>query len=318
MPVKMYFNIQIDCEATQHGIRDPALGERAIRGLGEILAETGMKATFVVIPSDMRAHARIYKQLQAQGHEIGLHLHPADQGYDEFLGVYGFDDQVRILKEAMDVFAQHMGRPPECFTPGYASANDHTFVALEAVGLRHGLVSIPTRNLPQCACVWGNSPVHVHYPHRYNRCLAGDVDFVDVPPTIDPDSRLWGGAHPQDLRVELVDAKNHWYTIHKSVLRQVAAGDQIPVKHLKAITHNIFEYRDKRNFRRETLYGIIAAVQRICREQHCRLVPATTAEIAAAYRRRVPLPRGGAKLTLDTRGRAAAAPAARGKRGARA
>ena len=50
---KMLFNIQIDCESTQRNINDAALGERSIRGLGEIFAETGMKGTFVVIPSEM-------------------------------------------------------------------------------------------------------------------------------------------------------------------------------------------------------------------------------------------------------------------------
>ena len=303
MQPKILFNLQVDCEATQHSIRDPALGRRAILGLAEVLAETGMKATFVVIPTDMRAHSRLYRALAAQGHEIGLHVHPADQGYAEFLGGYGFADQTRIVGEAMDVFAEHMGCRPECFTPGYASANDHTYPVLEALGLRHGLVSIPTRDLPQCACVCGHSPLTVHYPHRFNRCLEGDVDFVEVPPTVDVDSRMWGGAHPQDLRVELVDAKNHWYTIQKNVVRQVSAGDRIPVKHLKALTHNIFDYKDKRDFRRETLLGIIAAVKDICARQGCRLVPATTAEIAAAYRKAVPRPTGGQKLKLDTRGR---------------
>lgn len=100
-----------------------------------------------------------------------------------------------------------MGYRPKHFTPGYASANDYTFPALEALGFTHGLVSMPTRNLPQCACVWGNSPMDAHYPHRYNRCLVGDVNFVDIPHTIDWESRMWGGAHPQDLRIELVDAK---------------------------------------------------------------------------------------------------------------
>ncbi|MBI3945701.1 MAG: polysaccharide deacetylase family protein [Armatimonadetes bacterium] len=301
--MEILFNIQADCEATQTSIRDAALGERAIRGLGEILAETGMKATFAVIPPDMAAHAATYRDLESQGHEIGLHVHPNEQGFDEFLGVYGIDEQVRIVRQAMDAFAQGMGRDPECFTPGYCSANDHTFPALEAVGLKHGLVSMPTRNLPQCACVWGNSPRDAHYPHRHNRCLTGDVDFVDVPPTVDAESRMWGGAHPQDLRIELVDAKNHWYTIHKNVLRQLAAGDAIPVKYIKAVTHNIFDYSDPRNFRRETLLGVIAAARRICEEQGCRLVPATTAEIASAYRARVPIPGGGERLALDTRGR---------------
>jgi hypothetical protein len=194
-----------------------------------------------------------------------------------------------------------MGRPPLSFTPGYGSANDHTFPALEVVGLKQGLVSIPTRDLPQCACVWGSSPLGCHYPHRYNRCLTGDVDFVNVPLTLDPESRMWGGRHPQDLRVELVDAKNHYYTIEKSVKRQLA-GDE-PVKYLKAATHNIFDFLEKSNFRRETLLGIIAAVRNICAKNECELIPANTAEIAAEYRRLVPLPSSGAKLELDTRGR---------------
>lgn len=300
---RMLFNIQVDCESTQRSIADPALGERAIRGMGEICGVEGLKATFVVIPTDMEAHGPIYRELEAQGHEVGLHIHPGEQGYDEFFGVYGYEEQIGILREGIEAFAQQMGREPECFTPGYFSANDHTFPALEAVGLRHGLVSCPTRNLPQCACVWGNSPLDAHYPHRYNRCLTGDVDFVDVPVTIDPDSRMWGGAHPQDLRVELVDAKNHFYTMEKGVKRQLAAGDDTPVKYLKMITHNIFDYADERDFRRETLMGMLDAARRICDLAEVRLVPATTAEIAAAYRERVPLPSGGDRLELDTRGR---------------
>ena len=301
MPTTFYFTLQIDCEATQHAVRNPALGERAVRGIGEILADTGMKATFCVIPSDMRAHARRYRSLLEEGHEIGLHVHPADLGYQEFLGVHSPEDQVRIVREAMDVFAQEMGFRPQCFTPGYYSANDHTFPVLEALGLHHGSVSVPTRNLPQCACIWGNSSLDARYPHRYNRCLAGDVDFVDVPATIDPDSRMWGGAHPLDLRVELVDARNHWYTINKSVQRQLAAGENLPVKYLKAVTHNTFEFSRKDDFRRETLLGIIRAARDICRNAGCRLIPATTGQIAEYYRRRVPRPCGGVELKLDTR-----------------
>jgi hypothetical protein len=300
------FNLQVDCEATQASINDAALGERAVRGLGELLAQTGMKASFLVIPKDLRAHAALYRDLERQGHEIGLHTHPADQGYEEFLGVYSFEEQTRIVREGMEVFAEAMGRPPLAFTPGYGSANDHTYPALEALGLKHGLVAIPTRNLPQCACVWGSVSLEPRYPHRWNRCLNGDVDFVDVPPTVDIESRMWGGAHPQDLRVELVDAKNHWYTIHKNVKRLMAAGDKAPVKHLKAVTHNTFDFSDPRNFRRETLLGIISAARSICETEGARLVPATTADIAAAYRAAVPRPAGGVKLTLDARGRSAA------------
>ena len=299
------FTLQVDCESTQRTIANPALGERAVRGLAEVLAQAGLKATFVVIPPDLRAHAAVYRELAAQGHEIGLHTHPAEQGYQEFLGVYSYEAQLRILGEGVDAFGEALGHRPLAFTPGYCSANDHTFPALEALGFTHGTVSLPTRNLPQCACVWGNSPLDAHYAHRYNRCLAGDLDFVDVPPTVDVDSRMWGGAHPQDLRIELVDAKNHWYTLHKNVQRQLAAGEALPVKYLKATTHNIFDYGDPRDFRRETLLGVIAAARQICEQAGAALTPGTTADIAAAYRARAPRPAAGPQLALDDRGRAA-------------
>jgi len=303
MKQTLFFTIQVDCESTQHAIKNPALGERAIRGLGEVFAETKTCGTFFVIPGDIEEHAAIYKELERNGQEIGLHVHAGDQGYGEFLGDQSADAQRTIIGEAIDRFAQAMGRQPTSFCPGYCSANDFTFGILEELGFTHGTVSFPTRNLPQCACVWGGSPLDPHYPHRYNRVLTGDVNFVDLPPTLDPDSRMWGGAHPQDLRVELVDAKNHWYTIDKSVKRQIA--QHTPVKQVHALTHNVFEYGKPNNFRRETLVGIVNGARQIAKREKLQFRPATLADIAAAYRKAVPLVKAApTKLQLDTRGRA--------------
>ena len=299
----MRFALQIDCEATQRSIADADLGARAVRGLAEVLDREGLRATFIVIPPDLRAHRDLYREMSDARHEVGLHIHPGEQGYQEFLGVYGPAEQTRIIREGIEAFEDCMGASPRSFTPGYCSANDHTYGVLENLGFTHGTVSMPTRNLPQCACVWGDSPLGAHYPHRHNHSLSGDVDFVDVPPTLDPASRMWGGAHPQDLRIELVDAKNHWYTIHKSVLRQRETRETVP--YLKAVTHKIFDYSDPRDFRRETLLGVIAAAREICGEQGFDLTAATTQEIAAAYRAAVPLPREEVELELDTRGRRA-------------
>ena len=33
MSEPLYFSVQIDCESTQHALKNPSLGERAIRGL---------------------------------------------------------------------------------------------------------------------------------------------------------------------------------------------------------------------------------------------------------------------------------------------
>src|SRR5579875_806889 len=91
--------------------------------------------------------------------------------------------------------------------------------------------------------------------------------------------------------------------MQKNVQRQIKSGADVPVKYLKALTHNVFEYSDPSNFRRETLIGIIKAAQEICAEQGSDFIPATGAENAAAYRQHVPRPTRGEPLSLDTRGR---------------
>jgi hypothetical protein len=299
----LLFNLQIDCESTQFALQNPELGERAIRGLGEMLAETKTKGTFLVIPGDSAAHARIYEDLASAGHEIGLHYHPWIEGRSEFLGFEGPEAQRELLSEGIDRHAQAMGVRPLAFCPGYGSANDSTFGVLEELGFTHGLVSIPTRDLPQCACVWGSSPLDPHYPHRYNKSLVGDVNFVDLPPTIDPQSRMWGGAHPQDLRVELVDAKNHFYTIDKAVRRQLR--DQTPLVQVHAVTHNIFEFNDPKNFRRETYFGIVEATRKIAERENLTFRGVTLAEMAERYRMEVPHQSGQTQeLVLDVSGRA--------------
>ncbi len=294
----IYFNLSTDCEATDPALNDAALGERATRGLRDLLEAEAWRATFYVIPTDMEAHPQLYNELHDAGHEIGLHLHPAAQGYSPFCGIYGPDMQEKIMDEAADRFAQVMGWRPRALCMGYGSANDHTYPILAKLAFTHGMCSVPGRILPECASLWGGAPLFMHYTHPYNRCLIGDLDFVEVPATIDWESRMWGGKHPQDLRVELVDAKNHFYTIEKSVRRQIE--EDVPVKLLHTVTHNIFEYGDPDDFRRQTLEGIITHYKNIVADRGYGLAGATVAEIAELYRAAVP--RQESELELDLRG----------------
>jgi peptidoglycan/xylan/chitin deacetylase (PgdA/CDA1 family) len=296
----LHFSLSIDCEATQPAIADAPLGERASRGFAEALEEHGLRGTFHVLPSDLEAHPGLYRELQGRGHEVGLHVHPAADGFQEFLGVYGPEDQARILRQAADRFAQALGAPPDNICIGYCSTNDFTYQALFDLGFRHGTCSIPTRVLPECASVHAGAPLDVHYAHRFNRVLPGDLDFVEIPPTVDPDSRMWGGRHPLDLRIELVDAKNHWYTIDKAVRRQVQQGT--PIKVIRTVTHNTFDYSDRRDFRRQTLLGVIEHTFRIAEARGLKCVAATGAEIARQYRAAVPLGASASALALDRRG----------------
>jgi len=297
-----YLLISVDCEATQHSIRDPQLGQRAVNGVLEILAAEDLLATFFVIPTDLEADPKLYKQALEDSHEVGLHLHPADLGYEEFLGIYGREDQKKIISEASDRFAQVIGYAPKSIRTGYFSANDSTFQVLKELGFTHGGMSCPTRILPECAAVWAGAPLDIHYAHRHNRLMAGDLDFVEIPVTIDPDSRIWGGKQPLDLRVEQVGAKDHWYTISKAVERQRTQNTVVP--HMSIYTHNIFDYSDERDFRRETLCKMIKGAKDIVAGKDSKVLKATHADAAAAYRKACPIEGVKAtKLKLDTRGR---------------
>lgn len=57
---------------------------------------------------------------------------------------------------------------------------------------------------------------------------------------------------------------------------------------IHAITHNIFEFSDPKNFRRETYYGIVEAAKRIAEREHLAFRGATLADIATLYREKVP------------------------------
>ncbi len=300
MQTRLFFTNQIDCEATQPAIQDAALGRRALLGYAQVLEAHQLKGTFYCIPSEARANGEVYRDLRARGHEVGLHVHAADLGYAEFLGVYGPDEQREILTRCTDQLEQDLGFRPNSLCLGYGSSNDYTRPVLVDLGYRHGMTQIPGRILPECASVAAGAPVDPYYPHRWNRVLRGDLDFVELPNTYDQDSRMWGGKHPMDLRIELVDAKNHFYTIKKQIQR--LQREQPAVFTISAVTHNTFEYSDPRDFRRQTLEGVIGHVVRLAKEHDLELVPATHAEVAQAFRSRVALPTQTDQLALDRRG----------------
>ena len=72
--------------------------------------------------------------------------------------------------------------------------------------------------------------------------------------------------------------------------------------YLLGFTHNVFDYSDPRDFRRQTLEGIIAHVKDLCSAQSLELVPSTIGQLAAAYRDVVPAGGSITKLELDRSG----------------
>jgi hypothetical protein len=129
------------------------------------------------------------------------------------------------------------------------------------------------------------APAHVHYAHPANRLLEGGLDLVEVPLTTDTESMLWSGGHPQDLRVELFDAKNQRYMIDKILIRE-KDGEQ-PVRAIVALSHNTFDYSDVNDFRRKTLKQMMLDFRSLAEKYEVKLRPATIGEIAASYRKAV-------------------------------
>lgn len=281
----MLFHITftMDCESVRPEVNDMDLGRRAIRGYADLLAHEGWHGTFFLVPEQIEPMAELLSDLQAEGHEIGLHFHPETAGYaSPYLGTFSADEQAEIIGNGAELYRRVLGREAVSMRPGFFSANDSTFPVSYRCGIRQTSASCPGRKMSGVAANWAGAPLFAHYAHPYNRFLEGGLDLVEIPPTVDWETLIWGGIHPQDLRVEYTDAKNHGFLISKAMKRQV--DENLPLKSLVVLTHDTFDYADPHNFRHETVLGIIEEIKGNGAKLGVELKGSTLAEAAAAYR----------------------------------
>jgi peptidoglycan/xylan/chitin deacetylase (PgdA/CDA1 family) len=277
----------IDCESCRKEINDVKLGWDAVAGFADILEKEGWAGTFFVMPEEIRPLANLLKRLVRSGHELGLHLHPDETGHPcGHLGAYSREIQQEIVRAALGTFEDCLGMRPASCRPGYASANDSTFPVLAECGIRQTSASMPGRRMTALVSNWAGAPLFAHYANPHNRLLTGGLNLVEIPISVDWETMIWGGVHPQDLRVEYTDAKNHRFAIEKIMQRQVQ--EDLPLKALVAFTHNLFRYCDAGNFRRETMIGMNQAIRHCADELGIEVVGTTIANAAAAYRATVP------------------------------
>jgi len=263
---KLLVAFTMDCEqvgAHQGGPATWDLGRRSIRGYCEVLADHDLKATLFVVPQAAERYHQLLGNLASCGVEVGLHYHPQDHGYHDFLGAYTADEQHRMIEDAASQWASAVGTAPQVFRPGNFSANDNTLPILEDLGFLAGSVSCPRRNFSEVRAHWSGAPLDAHFGHRANRLLPGDMTFFEAPLTVDWESMMWGGRTPLELRLEMVDARAHGFTVRKVVERQLDQGVQ---PHLVAMTHSIFDYTDPAEFRRQVLDGLIGEIERAAAE----------------------------------------------------
>jgi hypothetical protein len=117
--------------------------------------------------------------------------------------------------------------------------------------------------------------------------MTGDVDFVDIPVTCDPIRRIYADSDPFDLRVESDNAG--WFPdlLHNSLNEQMMIRQTATTCHtlyIKGLTHNVYDYADTTAVCRNHLLDIISIVQKEAEERGLILVPASTGEIAEAFR----------------------------------
>ena len=212
----------IDCESTRPGFEDPELGRNAISGIAEVLEAQGWKGTFFLIRKEVETLRELLAATAEAGHELAIHTHPDASGYPSpYLGTYDAASQREIVEGTIATFESLLGLAPVTCRPGFASANDYTFPVLAECGVRQTSASMPGRKMTDLAANWAGAPLFAHYVNPNNRFLEGGLDLVEIPISVDWETMLWGGVHPQDLRVEYTDANNHGPAIRKIMKRQV-------------------------------------------------------------------------------------------------
>jgi len=285
MKEKIYVIFTMDCERIKKfsppgGPETWKLSERAIEGFAEVISAKNLLATFFIVPETAHRHRDLFLALKRKGFELGMHLHPQSLGdlrYKDYLGGYSLEKQIEILKEATNIWAEALGETPKSFRPGNFSANDSTFKALYTVGFRQGSVSAPEREMPEFKAVWRGTYPYAHHVHPDFRLIPGELDFYEVPITVDWDRRTWQGKSAMELRVEMGGSKDHFSTIKKRILDM--KGKKIPVKTLVAITHNYFDYKSKRERQRKTLEKITNYLWRCADELNFQLCPITLSHL---------------------------------------
>lgn len=254
--------LTMDCEpttATSHpaatGPADWSAGEDAVRGYVEVARKYNLPVTFFIHPEAAVAQAQMFRELEADGACLGLHMHPwkyslwRHGGY-KYLAHYGglsATEQNELLIEASAIWADAIGHRPEYFRPGTFSANDAIFQVLKEQGFRGGSCTAPGRFIPEMQAIWvGGQPD----PHRANanfRQACGDLDFANMPLSADFSTTLNGPAGRSmyaDFRPD-VDWPGQYgvsyRTIATNIVRQVCErAPAVPV--LNAITHNHYAY----------------------------------------------------------------------------
>lgn len=270
------------------GPRNYQDSERFIKGYVARASTHGYPVTFMIHPEVTAHHAELFLELEARGACLGLHVHPwkfADGHYQAHFGGLSAPQQYAIVSEASAMWYGNMGKRPRYFRPGTFSANDNTFAVLDELGFLGGSVSIPGRVYPDLNAIWAGAVLDPHLANRTFRQLAGDLDFVNIPLSVDV-SRVedrGGREFHWDLRPDWANAD--YRTIAGNIVGQVLArAPEPPVIHM--VTHNDNDYSDDNDRVCRNFETVLAEIGRACRAAGVQPLGATFADVVGMLRSR--------------------------------
>lgn len=256
---------------------------RYIKGYTAIAARHDLPVTFFLHPEVTHAHAELFHQLEAEGACLGLHLHPwkfSDGHYQAHFGGLDATQQCAILSEAVAMWQAGLGKRPEYFRPGTFSANDATFGVLEALGFRGGSCSIPGRVYPDLNAVWAGCPPDPHRANGVFRQLPGNLDFVNIPLSVDLSRIETRGARQfcWDLRPDWHQA-DYRQIAQNIVAQTLARAPTVPV--IQMVTHNDNDYTDPEDRVCRNFGSALDEIMRACTDHGARPQGATFADVCA-------------------------------------
>lgn len=292
--------LTMDCEpttATSHpaatGPADWNAGEDAVRGYVEIGAEYGLPVTFFVHPEAATAQGAMFREFEAGGACLGLHMHPwkyslwrhDGRKYMAHYGGLSPAEQEELLAESSTVWADAIGHRPLYFRPGTFSANDAIFRALVAQGFRGGSCTAPGRVIPEMQAIWTAGQADPHRANANFRQALGDLDFANMPLSADFSKVLSGPAGRNmyaDFRPD-VDWPGQYGVSYRTIATNIVAqvrerAPAVPV--LCAITHNHYAYRDKSDAVYQRLRVMLDEMMAACDAAGVKGVGATLQNVA--------------------------------------